>query len=750
MGRYYKGTRPVFIEGNIYQPPFEMIAEAIQTINLGIEQNKADIQNSEDLMQGVLDNVFSFDRDETKKILDQFSSKITSQAELLQKDPLGSFRKRGDLDNLKRSISKELKFGKISKNIGNRQALDAWEKKEMERVGAEKNGITYDELKVAKNYALSNLQKAGGTLYNPETGEYNSISSFLEPLVATPDFNKIVQEAIKGIGTTKRTENWAYSDGKWIKSGTSSLEEYDTRILYNAAKMALESDPGVQAYIAQKKKFGSLDEYGAYSLIEREAMEGMGSKYKFEKESGTKSMSGDPYSLSRLDEEKQKRLLDYKKKIESPSEKPLIKETRSQKPSELFLEPFKKINETKNNIKYYKGKQQEVYDKYLKLYDGNKELAYKKALEDPNFKNFQYNIKRESIGLETARKTTKLLNDKFIEYAKGEYDKGNINKEQFNLIKKSGYLGSHNIFEEVEKAKAKSGTGISTEAIKKASPFGFFATDFSDVASDLENIGNDISNLFNKSNFKNIYDIVSGFKNDKENILFKESPTEDFYLGIDLNLPEDVAPTYKNTSPLSLEAYDVLSYVKSSDVYQRDLEGNMKVIKEKQSDGFKKENFKQSKLFIDPNTNDVFIVGDYKGKEVYISADRFADFGLRVKQEYNNQGIDTGANSRDPVRQYAYNLVEENTSPLKDPENFLENSIEAKLIEYKDDDNKEYNIYLNTTENGDYYFTKDVEGNGKERRILKFFDIDSRTEKSMLNKREAIDYTTYFLKTNKN
>lgn len=322
MGRYYKSPQPVFVDGNIYQPPFEIIVGTLKGIDQDIEANKAALEGAR---ASVLNpDVLEPDRPYVTRKSKEFQEKIDKLTSMVSKDPLGFRNKYSEISELQKDITREYTTGATGKAINQKAYIDDFVKKHTERIEKEKGYVTVEDINWARNYALSKYEEGGGLNFNAEKGTYNSISSHL-PLALTPtvDLQQLVNDALKDIKPKERTEHDVKIGGKWITSTIDRSKGYNIEDLRAIASASINGNQKAWDYLNQQKGFGRWDNRDLDRMIQNAIYTGANAKgYESEREWGEKNVEMNPEYKLGLEEAKEKRVNKAKHDLENPSYSP--------------------------------------------------------------------------------------------------------------------------------------------------------------------------------------------------------------------------------------------------------------------------------------------------------------------------------------------------------------------------------------------------------------------------------------------
>ena len=104
MGRFYKTTKPTFVENNMYTPPIELMKGFIKTVD---DRNDKLIKQSE-ILEGAVDTIKHLnnktDNELVKEIQEKYKTKVDDITESIYKDPLNYQDKLQGLKKLKREM----------------------------------------------------------------------------------------------------------------------------------------------------------------------------------------------------------------------------------------------------------------------------------------------------------------------------------------------------------------------------------------------------------------------------------------------------------------------------------------------------------------------------------------------------------------------------------------------------------------------------------------------------------------------
>lgn len=341
MGRYYKSPQPVFVDGNIYQPPFEIIVGTLKGIDQDIEANKAALEGAR---ASVLNpDVLEPDRPYVTRKSKEFQGKIDNLTSMVAKDPLGFRNKYSEISELQKDITREYTTGATGKAINQKAYIDDFVKKHTERIEKEKGYVTVEDINWARNFALTKYEEGGGLNFNAEKGTYNSISSHL-PLALTPtvDLQQLVNDALKDIKPKERTEHDVKIGGKWITSTIDRSKGYNVEDLRAIANASINGNQKAWDYLNQQKGFGRWDNRDLDKMIQNAIYTGANAKgYESEREWGEKNVEMNPEYKLGLEEAKEKRVKKFEKDLENTTFTPDFKYRPENAERPVTSDPYK-------------------------------------------------------------------------------------------------------------------------------------------------------------------------------------------------------------------------------------------------------------------------------------------------------------------------------------------------------------------------------------------------------------------------
>lgn len=236
MARFFKTSRPEFVENFLYQPPWEL-AEKV------LAKKEADIQSQLDTMELVRNLPIDYhevDVENAKNIKDSFNTRIDDLTSEMQKDLLNPSNKM-NLKNLAREINTRYEFGDISKIQKNANAFKDWD--------ANLQKLNPNDREVYKkamldSYRQSSPQGALSSIFTPDE-MYNSRNLL----------NEFAEYSSKNIKDDAISRAFDKVNGQWVVS-TKAMESGITRDkIQNAFKGWVNSQSDLPGYMKNKEKY---------------------------------------------------------------------------------------------------------------------------------------------------------------------------------------------------------------------------------------------------------------------------------------------------------------------------------------------------------------------------------------------------------------------------------------------------------------------------------------------------------------
>lgn len=248
MGRFYK-TASANPMDYMYQLNLPLMQSVIATNEAQVNQ---EIQQADQI--GDLAAKFNYltpDSDRAKAITEEYSNQVDDLTKAIQQDPMNWRRKKNQIKSMARSLENNYRTGEISKIAGNYAKYKELDDYITKREEAGK--LSPYEGSVFRQKALESLK--GGTGYDPQTGQYNLIST-TKPM----DTMDIRERLSKYVDNLKANENleWDESAGQYFKKTTQGREYISPERIIQAAMSGAMGDNELQQYMKQRSDFGLM------------------------------------------------------------------------------------------------------------------------------------------------------------------------------------------------------------------------------------------------------------------------------------------------------------------------------------------------------------------------------------------------------------------------------------------------------------------------------------------------------------
>jgi hypothetical protein len=212
MGRYYETAKPTFVDDIIYKAPYELIARALQTKDLQVEQDNATIDEFDVL--GEDKKYTEKDKEKRNAILNEYRAEADKIAQQIQANPQHRSAYMRQIDAAKRKFEKEISTGFLEAADRNYSLREAERKKIEARtdIGAEQKAVALaqlDHLFKGSDAEEDNVYQEGMHIYEKLDEE-----KFIKDKKAVITANSIKTK-------TNRTDGWYFTtdtgDRKFIE-----------------------------------------------------------------------------------------------------------------------------------------------------------------------------------------------------------------------------------------------------------------------------------------------------------------------------------------------------------------------------------------------------------------------------------------------------------------------------------------------------------------------------------------------------
>lgn len=245
MGRFYKSTRPEFVDDIMYRPPWELMQQNLEKK----QQNYDNTLGAIELFKGQLDIKHRNTIGDTQTAKDKaayYESAAEDLSVQLQEDPASAKQVALQMSKLGRELGTDKKYGDISQiegtynnYVGKVAEYDALIK-EGKMTGAEKMRLLANE----------DEKRGGNTLTG---GVWSGEDYIQQPEILK---SKNLLEMLKQIPEYKDAQSVIEKEGEYFVVRDSGTEKIDTNRLLNAAESFVYGDSGTLDYLAQQQRIG--------------------------------------------------------------------------------------------------------------------------------------------------------------------------------------------------------------------------------------------------------------------------------------------------------------------------------------------------------------------------------------------------------------------------------------------------------------------------------------------------------------
>jgi hypothetical protein len=258
MGRFYKTARPTFVDDAMYQAPYEMMMNALQTQDAEFKSNQEKLDGYSTM--GDLLDYTDKDSEKRNEILNQYRGEGDRIAELMNENPALYEAYIGDLNRSKKAFEQDIRSGSLFE-------MDRTAKRRNKVFGElkadlDKGRISADAYEAARESMDNSYQGQGVNQF----GENIHIYDQIDEAAFQKELKNTINIDTEGTTTTKPKGN-----GYMIQSGEA--KSYLTK---ERLEQIIESDPTVDKW--KREQLQTLTrqmENGRF-----ESQEAMESEYK--------------------------------------------------------------------------------------------------------------------------------------------------------------------------------------------------------------------------------------------------------------------------------------------------------------------------------------------------------------------------------------------------------------------------------------------------------------------------------------
>lgn len=249
MGRFYKTAQAKYVDNKMFQPDINVMASVIGKVDKQIEDQQTAVAGLHDSLKA---EGLKVDKPRLQEIINGYSKKIDDMSTEMQSDPLQFRRKSSALKALTQDIKDNWQSGEIAAIQNNKGLADAFTKAHLEKVKAKEGRVTQQDVTDAENMFAEQYAAKGGVNYKGK-GKYNQYIT--ENLIPVADMDAIGDAVGKDWKADMQDQGYAYADGQWIKSGSSSKEVADKNVIKQTIQKAIMNKPELLDYYRQQVKW---------------------------------------------------------------------------------------------------------------------------------------------------------------------------------------------------------------------------------------------------------------------------------------------------------------------------------------------------------------------------------------------------------------------------------------------------------------------------------------------------------------
>lgn len=255
MARFFRTSRPNFVQGNIYTPPVSLMRNVLAVQDKGINDTLA----STDIFKNLNINHISTDeeKDNVDAIKQYYNDKANQITSDIIKNPLDWKNKVSDINSLKRELTQDFATGNISKIQGSYNNMRSW-LKDHEDV-RKSDPFLFNR---AYQHAMENW---GGNSYKTPWEA--------ETLLKSPDFQSLYKNSVKELIPNRQNIVNQTPDGKYMVRTEKGIETLSPDRIIDHAYNKLISDPKNLEWMKQQQRLGMgnyFNEDGSLNALKKD------------------------------------------------------------------------------------------------------------------------------------------------------------------------------------------------------------------------------------------------------------------------------------------------------------------------------------------------------------------------------------------------------------------------------------------------------------------------------------------------
>ena len=243
MGKNFKAARPEIVEDILFQPPWEMMQQALATKQAGFDAVAGMPETLLDKLK--IDYDPALDSAEAAKLRAQFEQKGAALVDEVYKDPMNYNKSLGKIRSLSREIQEGMLTGDIAK-LAQRKA-DREEYQKMLNTFAGKEGYEPELVRRLSMIADASSQRDPGAQLGP----------YRKDIVPTKLDSQmdIIKKYMEGAVPTNTVSAWDIETFEKIQRGESVTKGFSPAFLDNVIYF-MQQDPEIRAGLEQRAMVG--------------------------------------------------------------------------------------------------------------------------------------------------------------------------------------------------------------------------------------------------------------------------------------------------------------------------------------------------------------------------------------------------------------------------------------------------------------------------------------------------------------
>ena len=216
MGRYYETAKPTFVDDVIYQAPYELIARALESKDLQVEEDEAEIDEV-----GILSDDKKYteqDKEKRNQVVNGYRTEIDNIAKKIQENPEHRNYYMRKIDTARKKFDKDISTGFLNDADQNFTLREAARKQILDRTDITEKQKTTTLNQLDFKFKGSDSEEEGGNRYSENLHIYEAI-----------DEEKFIKDKKAVLRANAITTNKNRTDGRYFtdESGVRKFIDND-------------------------------------------------------------------------------------------------------------------------------------------------------------------------------------------------------------------------------------------------------------------------------------------------------------------------------------------------------------------------------------------------------------------------------------------------------------------------------------------------------------------------------------------